>query len=185
MFYFCIFVPVPPTPRALPVSTSVPSTPLRKRVLGPLVAEGFQEHTCIPPGPAADKERGQKSHGFGNPNPLEFGGSHDTLRSHLAQAGPSSKKDTLHTCSSGAGGGRLPRPQHACSWGAGGGSLPRTQHCILHVPWQQPRKSTTSHQLWRAVTRCVGFVKLAPPAIAPSAPMQKSRMHLIGWRFCR
>ena len=56
-----IFVPVPPTPRALPVSTSVPSTPVRKRVLGPLVAEGFQEHTCIPPGPAADKERGQKS----------------------------------------------------------------------------------------------------------------------------
>ena len=32
------------------------------------MAEGFQEHTCIPPGPAADKERGQKSHGFGNPN---------------------------------------------------------------------------------------------------------------------
>ena len=45
---------------------------MRKRVLGPLVAEGFQEHTCIPPGPAADKGRGQKSHGFGNPNPYIF-----------------------------------------------------------------------------------------------------------------
>ena len=28
-----------------------------------------RDATCIPPGPAADKKRGQKSHGFGNPNP--------------------------------------------------------------------------------------------------------------------
>ena len=34
--YFC---PRPPTPRALPVSTSVPSTPLRKRVFGPRSAK--------------------------------------------------------------------------------------------------------------------------------------------------
>ena len=53
-------------------SKSLAKVKVRKRVLGPLVAEGFQEHTCIPPGPAADKERGQKSQGFGIPNPYMF-----------------------------------------------------------------------------------------------------------------